>query len=279
MRFFAVLSVAMAFAGVTAEAQTLDRIKSEGTFTIGYRGDALPFSFKDQAGEARGYSVDLCTEIAAEIGSHLGVDSLEIDFVEVGTEDRFEAIADGRIDLLCGATTVTLERRETVDFSVLTFVTGATVLYRSDGAASFEALAGQRIGVRQGTTTAEGLNNALAELNVEAEIVPFDDHDAGIDALTQGDVEAYFADRAILIFHYIDRGEPAELVLSDRVFSNEPYALAMAHGDSDFRVAVDRALSRIYSGGKIEEIYGASFGNVPPTDLLRALYRLNALPL
>ncbi|MEO1017052.1 MAG: amino acid ABC transporter substrate-binding protein [Pseudomonadota bacterium] len=278
MKFLSFLALAGVATVAVAEAQTLDRIQSSGTLNLGYRADALPFSYKDAEGSPQGYSVDLCKEVAAEVKSSLGLDDLNVEFVEVGTEERFTAIEDGSIDLLCGATTVTLDRRERVDFSLLTFVTGATVLYHTDGPSSFEALAEQRIGVRGGTTTEQGLNNALADLGVEADIVTFDDHDTAIDALAANQIEAYFADRAILIFNYIERGEPDDLMLSDRVFSNEPYALAMTHGDDAFRLLVDRALSKTYGRGRIDEIYKESFGNVPPTQLLISLYRLNTIP-
>ncbi len=278
MRWLMSVMVGTMMVGAGAQAQTLERIEETGAIKLGYRSDAMPFSFTDRSGQVRGYSIDLCNQVADEVAETLGMDDLAVELVEVGTADRFDAIRDGTIDILCGATTVTLGRRESVDFSLMTFVTGATVLYRVDGPASFEALAGQRIGVRGGTTTEEGLEGALQEINIEADIVPFDDHDTGIDALNTGEVDAYFADRALLIFNYIERGEPAELVLSNRVFSHEPYALALAHGDDDFRLVVDRALSNTFASDAIERIYAASFGNVAPTELLRALYRLNSLP-
>lgn len=278
MKFWKLMIALGLLAGTAAHAQTLERIEESGTIKLGYRADALPFSYNDDAGNPSGYSVDLCRAVAEEVEASLEMADLTVEFVEVGTADRFTAIQEGQIDLLCGATTVTLARRDMVDFSSLTFVTGATVLYRTDGPASFEALAGQRIGVRGATTTEDGLVAALEDLGIDAEIVPFDDHETAIDALSNGEVEAYFGDRAILIFNYIARGEPADLLLSDRVFSNEPYALALARGDGDFRLVVDRALSKTYSSGRIDEIYRASFGSVPPTQLLVALYRLNTLP-
>ena len=58
---------------------------------------------------------------------------MKVEYVKVTTEERFDAIKDGRIDLLCEATTITLSRREQVSFSSPVFVTGAAVLFRSDG--------------------------------------------------------------------------------------------------------------------------------------------------
>ena len=44
---------------------------------------------------------------------------------------------------------------------------------------------------------------------------------------------------------------PGKLTLAENYLSVEPYALALAHGDEGFRLAVDRALSHIYRGGEI----------------------------
>ena len=44
---------------------TLKKIKSTNTITLGYREDARPFAFTGDDGKPAGYSVDLCTRIAA----------------------------------------------------------------------------------------------------------------------------------------------------------------------------------------------------------------------
>lgn len=242
------------------------------------RTDATAFSFKDQLGEPAGYTVQLCRAVATDLKDQLGLDALSIEYVEVTTEDRFAAITAGRIDLLCGATTVTLARREVVDFSVPTFATGMGVLYRADGPASFQELAGRTIGVRQGTTTEAVLETALTGAGLEATFVGIDSHQHGVEALKDGSIDAYFADRAILIFLALSDPEAANLRVSERLFSHEPYALAMPLGDTAFRLAVDSALSRIFRSEMIDRIYAASFGDIEPGDLLRALYLLSATP-
>ena len=113
-----------------AQAQTLERVRDTGTFKIGYREDAAPFSFRNTLGEPAGFSVELCRLIAAQVKQALGLDEISIEYVPVGTEDRFQAVQDGRIDILCSADTVTLSRRELVDFSLFTFLDGAAVLLR-----------------------------------------------------------------------------------------------------------------------------------------------------
>lgn len=262
-----------------AGAETLERVKESGVFKIGFREDAAPYSYKNSIGEPAGYSVELCRHVATNVGKELDLSELAIDYVPVTTEDRFEAIAEGRIDILCGATTATLSRRELVDFSVATFVDGASVLLREDGPENFEGLAGKRVGVRAATTTEQALRITLERLSMEAEIVAVESHEDGLQQLQAGDLAAYFADRAILIFLVTGHEGTENLRLSDRYFTNEPYALALALGDNAFRLVVDGTLSRIYRSGDIKQIFASSFGsNASQSDLLKALYVISALP-
>jgi ABC-type amino acid transport substrate-binding protein len=263
---------------VGAQAQTLERVRANGTFKIGFREDAEPFSFKDGQGEPAGFSIELCRLIATQIRQTLGLDELTIEYVPVGTEDRFKAVKDGRIDILCSADTVTLSRRELVDFSLFTFLDGAAVLLRADSPEDLSGLAGQKIGVRGATTTEDALRNTLAKLDMNAEVVPVSSHDEGLAKLEAGEIAAYFGDQAILIFLAKESAAPAKLKLSDQQFTFEPYALALARGDDDFRLLVDRTLAQTYRSGRIDELFRNAFGgNANPTPALRALYLINGL--
>jgi polar amino acid transport system substrate-binding protein/glutamate/aspartate transport system substrate-binding protein len=266
------------FPAGAATAATLDRIRDSGTIKLGYREDAAPFSFADASGLPAGYSVALCQVVASAVRSQLQREDIRIEYVLVTTENRFELLQSGGIDLLCGASSVTLERRRQVDFSLLTFVTGSSVLYRKDGPSNFLDLVGQKVGVRAGTTTEEGLERALLEAGIEAEVVEVESHDEGLRELEAGELAAYFADRAILMLLGTGADNPGNLILSDRFFSYEPYALALQHGDNDFRLLVDSALARLYRSPDIAKIYNASFGSGRMSDLLRAVFTLQALP-
>lgn len=261
-----------------AQAQTLDKVKAGGKLTIGYRADTIPFSFKSEDGAPRGYSVELCKRIAHNIGTALGIASIEPVMVEVDTQGRFDQLENGAVDILCSADTVTLTRREQVDFSLLTFVTGGSLLYRPDGPQSFEALKGQKVGVHAGTTTEAGLRELVQRSQLEATIVPVQSHEEGVRKLAADELAAYFGDGAILLFYYLTSPDREQIRLSDKLLSFEPYALPIRRGDDTFRLAVDRALAGIYRSGQINEIFATSFGGAKPSELVQAMYRLQALP-
>ncbi len=123
LAFALVLAAAFALAPQAASAATLDRIRDSGTFRIGFRADAKPYSYLDEQGQPAGYIVDLCLEVAAALGPNVNT-----QFVRVASDQRFEAVRDGRVDILCDPSSVTMQRREMVDFSLPTFLDGAGVI-------------------------------------------------------------------------------------------------------------------------------------------------------
>ncbi len=279
LRALSLAAAGAALALGSTSAGILDKVRQDKALRIAYRDDAPPFSFTDQAGLPAGFMMDLCRSVAKHIGEQLNVGDLKIAYVLVTAANRFDAIENGKADLLCEPTSATLSRREHVDFSVTTFVDGASLLVAGDGPGDFAALSGKKIGVLAGTTTEQSLRDTLANANVTAEVVPAKTHDEGLAMLDKGEIVAYFGDRAILSYLASKSSDPSKLRLADNYFSLEPYALALSHGDEDFRLAVDRALSHIYRSGEIAQVFAHTFGaEMQPSDTLKTLYLVSALP-
>ena len=263
----------------SAGAATLDHVKQDKTLRVAFRADAPPFSFTDETGLPAGFMVDLCRSVAKHIGEQLNVSDLKVSYVLVTAANRFDAIENGKADLLCEPTSETLSRRAQVDFSIPTFVDGASLLVGADAPADFAALSGKRIGVLAGTTTEQSLRDTLARAGLVADITPAKTHQEGLAMLDKGEIVAYFADRAILAYLASKSSDPSKLRLANNYFSLEPYALALPHGDEDFRLAVDRALSHIYRTGEIAIVFAHTFGDqMQPSDILKTLYSVSALP-
>ena len=145
--------------------------------------------------------------------------------------DRFEAIRQQKADLLCEATTAMLSRREIVDFSIATFVDGASLLIRTDGPQSLQAMAGQKIGVLAGTTTEEALHNSLEEAGITADVVPAKNHEEGLAMLDAGSISAYFADRAILQSLIKQSKDQKKLLIFDATRLTAGWAHGMVFND------------------------------------------------
>ena len=202
-----------------------------------------------------------------------------VEYVPVSASDRMVKVENGEVDLECGLTTNTLSRQERVAFSQLIFVTGAEMLIRREsGIKDIKDIKGRRIGVLIDTTTERGLLGVLSRNKIKAEIVGVENHDDGLAKLEEGVIDAYFADRAVLILLGLRAKNPEALKLSGRFYSYEPLALMLRKGDDDFRLVVDRTLARLYRSGQITEIYRNWFGETKPSDVLQAMFIMEGLP-
>ena len=256
----------------------LDRIKASRSIALGYRQSSVPFSAIGSGGKPVGYSIDLCTQVASDVGRELQIPDLAIKWVPVTVENRIAAVRDGTIDLECGSTTNTLSRQADVDFSLATFITGGSLL--SLRGTSLTDLAGLRIAVIPGTTTERVLKEALGKApDADVRLVAVKDHAEGRTAIESRAADAYASDRDILIGLALTASDPHRFALADRYFSYEPYALMLRRGDLDFRLAVNRSLARLYRSGRILEIYGRWFGALgDPNALIIAMYAIEGLP-
>ena len=271
MRLTAALSVVLALSASQVFAQTLDRIAESGEIRLGVRADAAPMSFVGADGAPAGYSVGVCNSVVELLGQSLGKEITAIP-ITVSAGDRFDAVAEGRVDMLCGAATITLERRESVDFSIPIFVDGAAVMLRAGSDPEFSALDGKRIGVRADTSTETVLRNSVEASGMSSEIVTFDSHAGAVAALVGEEIDAYFGDQSILFALYFAAEDPSALVVSENTLTVEKQGLALPRGDDDFRLEVDRALSAIYASGRMLEIFEANLPGATPGAALQALF-------
>ena len=268
-------------AGAQEPRGTLKKIKDSGTLPLGFRDSARPFSFVGPDGAPAGYSVDLCQRVADSLREQLGLAALKTTWMPVSAETRFSTVVSGAVDLECGSTTNTLGRQAMVDFTLLTFVEGGSLLTRLGvNVSSVADLANKRVAVIPGTTTEKALAAALQKNWVTtARVVPVKDHTDGLAAVEQGRAEAFASDRTVLVGLLQQAKDPGKLRVSNQYFSYEPYALMLRRDDPDFRLAVNRALAKLYQSVHISQIYEKWFGRFSQASaLVQALYTLGSLP-
>ena len=267
-------------ASPSAASPTLERIQRTGVITLAYREAAAPFSFKDRGGVVRGYSVELCSRVAAAIQKDLGLPALKIEWLPVDAATRIEAVTSGKAAAVCGTTTITLARMQSVDFSVPIFVDGGSVVVQGKSKlARLADLKGKKIAVIGGTTTERALKRALDVIDAAAVLVPVKDGAAGMASLAQGHVDGYAGDRVVLLGLLMATPNAADFDFIVGDFSVEPYALALPRNDADFRLAVNRALVALFRSGEIDPIFQRWLGGLgQPSPLLHALFYLNTLP-
>ena len=95
------LVLAALLAAGAAHAQALDgrlkKIAQTKTIAIAYRADAMPFSFSEN-NQVDGFSIDLCKRVANSIERALNIKGLQIKWVPVTIQTRFDAVAKGQAE-------------------------------------------------------------------------------------------------------------------------------------------------------------------------------------
>ena len=276
----AALIALAAFAGPVSAAGTLDKIRQSGKIALGYRAEAQPFSYRDDQGNPAGYSVALCQAIADGLKTDLGLANLSIEWVPVTIDDRFSAVQQRKVDLLCSAETETLSQRKEVSFSLPVYPSGIGALLAADtppelqeilergspptkpiwrGSPARTLLEAQTFSVVANTRAVDWLRERADAFDIDAKIVPVDSYDAGVQRLLDGTSDVLFGEATLLAAAKRSPGA-RDLTLLDRRFTNEPIALVLARGDEDFRLAVDQKLSQLMRSDSFRSLYSRWFG-------------------
>jgi glutamate/aspartate transport system substrate-binding protein len=243
-----------------ALAGRLRQIKETRVVRLGYRESAIPFSYVGAEGRPVGYTLDLCRAIVATIAADLGNVELGIDYVRVTPLDRIKQVVDGAVDLECGATTNSAERRQQVAFSPVIFVTGTRITVpRGSAIRDLNDLRGRPVVVVSGTTNAAAMReydrlNALAIRFVTA-----DDYRAALVLLTTGRVDALAADDILLRGLLAETRRSTDFRLVGDMLSFEPYGIMYARGDRALADAVERTLRGLAESREITWIYDRWF--------------------
>jgi polar amino acid transport system substrate-binding protein len=261
MRAFAtawIVVVAMALSvGRAAGQTTLEKIEKSGILTIGTRTGSPPFGYVNKSNEWVGFSIDLVEQTILPLVAKKVGKQVKLEKKESTPQTRIPLLTSNAVDLIAETMTDTRSRRESVDFSLTFFVTGAQFLTRKGGAIkNLQSAAGKRIAAQQGSTNAR----IIRERVPNAKLVEFPDQPAAFQALAQKQVEAYTNDGIQLAGLKAKAPRPDEWQIVGEFFSYEPYGMAMRKNDSDFRQVVNSGLMEAIESGKYFELYEKWFG-------------------
>jgi polar amino acid transport system substrate-binding protein len=240
-----------------ASQGTLERINQSGTLTIGTRTGSPPFAYVNAKNEWVGFSIDLVEELVKPaIEKKLGK-TIKVEKKESTPPTRIPLLTSNAVDLIAGTMTDTRTRRDSVDFSITFFVTGAQFLVKKGSKIrGIKDIDGKRIAAQQGSTNAR----IIREKAPKAQLREFPDQPAAFQALLQGQVDAYTNDGIQLAGLKAKAANPAQWDIVGDFFSYEPYGMAMRKNDADFRNAVNGGLMDGIESGKYFEIYDKWFG-------------------
>jgi ABC-type amino acid transport substrate-binding protein len=225
------------------------------SLTVGTDATYPPFeSINETSGKIEGFDIDLLNAIGAK-------ESITLDYHNALFDTIFTALSYGQYDAVISASTITDERKQTVNFSNPYFIAGQVIVVR---AADFGKiltsadLAGKTIGVQSGTT---GADAAHAIPNTKA-VTEFDTAPKAFQALANGDVDAVVNDN-VTSLSIILNNTALNLKIVGAPFTNENYGIALRKDCTDLLAKINDGLAKVISDGTYATIYAKYIGEQP----------------
>ncbi len=220
-----------------APQKILARVKERGYLICGTNADLPGFGFYDSVRQTwSGFDVDFCRAVAAAIFG----DATKVEFVALsaapGPNNRFDAVREGRVDVLFRNTTWTLGRNISgLAFGPTTFHDGQTFMVRAkDRITRLEDLEGKVICVAKGTTSEQNLIEDFAARGIKFTARALDGEDELYPAYDEGECDAVTSDSSQLAAKRQQLTNPAEhIILGDRI-SREPLGPVIARDDNQW---------------------------------------------
>ena len=249
--------LALTLAAPALAETTLEKINRTGVLTIGTRTGSPPFAYINKNNEWVGFTIDLVDQaVKPALDKKLGK-SIKVEKKESTPPTRIPLLSSNAVDLIAGTMTDTPERRQSVDFSITFFLTGAQFLVKKGSPIKrIDDIGGKRIAAQQGSTNAK----IILEKVPSAQLREFPDQPSAFQALLQGQVDAYTNDGIQLYGLKAKSPNPEQWEVVGDFYSREPYGMAMRKGEEDFKQVVDSGLKQALESGKYFELYEKWFG-------------------
>ena len=230
----AALALAVTIGGVAvAEAGTLDTVKQRGNLVCGVSQGLLGFSAKDDAGKWSGFDVDFCRAVATAIFG----DAEKVTYVPLSAAERFDALKDGKVDLLSRNSTWTLQRDTTLglNYTGVTYYDGQGFMVRKAiNVNSALELNSASVCVQTGTTNEQNVGDYFRSNNMKYELIAFATADEAIKAYESGRCDVFTSDVSQLYAMRLKFAAPNDFVVLPEVISKEPLGPLVRQGDDQW---------------------------------------------
>jgi glutamate/aspartate transport system substrate-binding protein len=261
--------LALAAGAAFAQANdTLAKIKSSGSVTMGVRDSSGALAYTIGEGKYVGFHTEMSERILADIQKQLGLPKLEIKRQLVTSQNRIPLVQNGTVDLECGSTTNNLARQKDVAFAVTTYVEEVrTAVKANSGINSIKDLNGKTVVTTTGTTSVQTLRKNERATGIDFKEIMGKDHADSFLLLESGRADAFVMDGQILAGNISKSKNPADFKIVGEPLSVEPIACMMRKDDPAFKKAVDDSIKRQIADGSLAKLYDKWFMQpIPPTN-------------
>ncbi|MGY6162343.1 transporter substrate-binding domain-containing protein [Paraburkholderia strydomiana] len=242
-----------------------------------------------------GYVVALCRQIADKVKSELSLPTMAVNWTVVNPADRYRAVQEHRLDILC-ADAETLSSRRYISYSIPVYPGGIAALTRTDAsnglkevlsgvtkpqrpvwrASPAQLLNAQTFSSVTGSPTQRWLAERMSHFELTAHVISASSYEEGVRQVLDRTANVFFAERAILQDQVSRNPSGDHLQVLNRRFSYAPISIGLAREDEDLRLLVDRTLSHAFTSGGYREDYVKWFGQLDEDT--RNFYRMAVLP-
>jgi polar amino acid transport system substrate-binding protein len=251
----AVICVA-AFAGCgkasSAADESLKKVKEKGELVLGLDDSFPPMGYRNENNEIVGFDIDVANEVCTRMGVELKLQPISWDAKE-------QELNSGNIDCIWNGMSVNEERKKAMNLSE-PYMKNRMVLVvlKDSGYASKDDLKGKSIGVQNGSSAQEALENSDFAKTVK-EIISYDTNVKGFMDLEAKGIDALCVDE-VVANNFISQQNKNYLVLDDSSFVDEEYAIGFRKNDQALRDEVQKIISEMKADGKLAEISTKWFG-------------------
>jgi glutamate/aspartate transport system substrate-binding protein len=245
---------------------TLAKARNSGVITLGYREASFPFSYLDADHRPLGYSLDLCKSIVEAMASAIDVPQLRTAFVMVTAETRIPELLSGKVDLVCGSATETVERKKLVAFSPTMFVTGTKLMVkRTSGIKSIADLKGKIVVATAGTTNQQAVAAINDKRKLGINLMTAPDHEQSYGMVVDGKADAFASDEVLLYGLIARHAAQREFIVVGDYLSYDPYGIMFRRDDPQLNELVQSTFRQLADSGDLAEIYHRWFIRRTPT--------------
>ena len=226
---------AFAAGAVSANAATLDDVKTKGFVQCGVNVGLAGFSQPDDKGDWTGLDVDFCRAIAAAVFG----DGTKVKFTPLSAKERFTALQSGEVDVLARNTTWTINRDTALglNFAGVNYYDGQGFMINSkkiSGVNSALQLSGASVCVQAGTTTELNLADYFKSNKMEYSPVVFEKNEEVNAAYDSGRCDVLTTDQSGLYATRLSLAAPDDHVVLPEIISKEPLGPAVRQGDDQW---------------------------------------------
>jgi glutamate/aspartate transport system substrate-binding protein len=260
------LALAISMLGsLTAQADTLDKVKASGSVTMGVRDSSGALSFTLGEGKYAGFHVEICHRILANLEKSVGK-KLEVKYLSVTSQNRIPLVQNGTVDIECGSTTNNTARQKDVSFASTAYVEEVRIAVKANsGITSISQLNGRNVATTTGTTSVQLLRKHERANGVDFKEVFGKDHADSFLLLESGRADAFVMDGQILAGNIATAKAPADFKIVGEVLSVEPIAIMMRKDDPALKRLADDTIHDLVKSGEMAKIYDKWFMQpIPP---------------